>query len=236
MRSAERFALNHLAALCCAVLLAGCSSVDLGDLGKSKPAPVPAPAPAPAAQPTAKPAAAPVPVPEPEAAVSPQAQRAFDEARRAMRANRMADAERGFKAVIQAYPELGGPHANLGVIYRKAGKLPESIAELETAVLSSPKQPLFHNQLGISYREAGKFKLARESYERAIDLDDKYAAATLNLGILNDLYLGDGSRAQALYERYLALTPAGDPVVTKWVADLKNRNKSAPAADKKEKE
>ena len=32
-----------------------------------------------------------------------------------------------------------------------------------------------------------------------------------------------GSSALALYERYLALTPAGDAKVGKWVADLKNR-------------
>ena len=50
-----------------------------------------------------------------------------------------------------------------------------------------------------------------------------YAAAVLNLGVLDDLYLGDSARALELYTRYLALTPAGDPVVTKWVADVKNR-------------
>jgi tetratricopeptide (TPR) repeat protein len=235
MRSAELIRLHQIAALCCAVALAGCSSVKLPEWASSASTPAPAPAPA---QPAAKPAAAPVAAPaaEPEAPVSPQAQRAYDEARRAMRANRMADAERGFKAVSQAYPEFGGPHANLGVIYRRAGKLPESIAELETAVLSNPKQPVFHNQLGISYREAGKFKQARESYEKAIDLDDKYAAAVLNLGILNDLYLVEPDRALSLYERYLALTPSGDATVTKWIADLKNR-KGAKAADtKKEKE
>lgn len=234
MRSAERIRLHHVAALCCTVMLAGCSSVKLPEWGSSAPAPAPAQA---AAKPAAAPSpAAAAPAPEPEAPVSPQAQRAYDEARRAMRANRMADAERGFKAVSQAYPELGGPHANLGVIYRRAGKLPESIAELETAVLSNPKQPVFHNQLGISYREAGKFKQARESYEKAIDLDDKYAAAMLNLGILNDLYLAEPERALSLYERYLALTPGGDANVTKWIADLKNRKGAKAAAPKKEKE
>ena len=49
----------------------------------------------------------------------------------------------------------------------------------------------------------------------------------LNLGVLDDLYLGDGAHALALYTRYLALTPAGDPVVTKWVADVRNRQPKA---------
>ena len=53
-----------------------------------------------------------------------------------------------------------------------------------------------------------------------------------NLGVLDDLYLGDSAHALELYTRYLALTPAGDPVVAKWVADVKNRKPAgaAPAA------
>lgn len=147
-----------------------------------------------------------------------------------MRAGRMEDAERGFKSVIQFHPELGGPHANLGVIYRQAGKLPESIASLEAAVKASPKQPVYFNQLGITYRQAGQFEKARTAYERAIDLDANYAAAVLNLGILSDLYLWDPAKAQSLYDRYLALTPGGDATVTKWVADLKNRKPAQAAA------
>ena len=45
----------------------------------------------------------------------------------------------------------------------------------------------------------------------------------LNLGVLHDLYLGHPAEALGLYERYLALSPAGDAQVGKWVADLKNR-------------
>jgi tetratricopeptide (TPR) repeat protein len=176
--------------------------------------------------------------PEAEAEIPPAAQRAFDDARHAMRAGRMDEAERGFKSVVQLHPELGGPHANLGVIYRQANKLPEAVAELELAVKASPRQPVYFNQLGITYRLQGQFVKAREAYERAVDLDANYAAATLNLGILSDLYLWDGQRALELYDRYLALTPGGDATVNKWVADLKNRNKAAQAAtaSRKEKE
>ena len=56
----------------------------------------------------------------------------------------------------------------------------------------------------------------------------------LNLGVLEDLYLAEPTKALELYTRYLALTPGGDPVVTKWVADVKNRKptgaSAAPAA------
>jgi tetratricopeptide (TPR) repeat protein len=171
-----------------------------------------------------------------EAPVSAAAQRTFDDATRALRAGQSADAERGFRALIQSNPELGGPHANLGLMYRQAGKLPESAAELEQAVRLSPKQPLYLNQLGITYRQQGQFLKARDAYEKAIAIDPGYAAPTLNLGILNDLYLSDGKRALELYDRYLALSPSGDAAVTKWVADLKNRKPAPITVSRREKE
>jgi tetratricopeptide (TPR) repeat protein len=164
-----------------------------------------------------------------EAPVSPQAQAAFDAARAHLRAGRVAEAERGFRDVIAKHPELGGAHANLGLILRNAGKHDESIAALEQAVKVSPKQPVFHNQLGVSYRHKGQFQKARDAYEQAIALDDNYADAHLNLGVLLDLYIGDSPLALAHYERYLVLSPAGDAAVGKWVADLRNRKPASVA-------
>jgi tetratricopeptide (TPR) repeat protein len=178
---------------------------------------------------------APQAVPEPPP-VDPAARRAFDDARRALRAGRTAEAERAFKALTLSHPELGGAHANLGLIHRRAGKLAQAIAELEKAVAASPGQPVFHNQLGIAYRENGQFAKAREAYERALALDANYAAPHLNLGILHDLYLWDGKRALELYARYLELSPGGDTTVVKWVADLKNRKPRDAMLAKKEKE
>jgi tetratricopeptide (TPR) repeat protein len=170
-----------------------------------------------------------------EAPVPPQAQRAFDAARTHLRAGRTAEAERGFRDLAAKHPELGGAHANLGLILRNAGKHDESIAALEQAVKAGPKQAVFHNQLGISYRHKGEFQKARNAYEQAIALDENYADAHLNLGVLLDLYLGDAAQALAHYERYVALAPNGDPAVGKWVADLKNRKPvSVAQAVKKE--
>jgi len=174
--------------------------------------------------------------PEAEVPVAPAAQRAFDEALRAFRAGRVEDAERSFLALAQAYPELGGPQANLGLIYRRAGKLPEAIAALEKAVQASPQQSVYFNQLGVAYRHHGLFTKAREAYERAISLDADYAAPYLNLGILHDLYLQERRRALELYDRYLTLSPGGDATVTKWVADLKNRKGDQVMLSKREQE
>ena len=166
------------------------------------------------------------------AVVSAEVLRAFDNAALALQQGHFEEAERGFLELVRSNPELGGPHANLGIIYRHAGKLAQAASELETAVHSNPQQPVFWNQLGITYREQGQFSKAREAYEKAIAIDPSYSAPYLNLGILFDLYLWDGKRALELYDQYLAQSPGGDPTVTKWVADLKIRNRETLAAPK----
>lgn len=236
MRSAEALR-RRLIGVALAVGLAGCASVG-GGVQAIKEAVAPTPAPAPvAASPAPSVATARLPAARADVPVSAAAQRSFDEAVRALRAGRSADAERGFRALVQSDPELGGPHANLGLMLRQAGRLDEAAAALERAVQLSPRQPVYLNQLGITYRQQGKFQKSREAYEQALAVDPVYAAPMLNLGILNDLYLGDGARALALYDRYLALSPSGDAAVTKWVAELKNR-KPAPitVSSRKEKE
>lgn len=166
----------------------------------------------------------------PDKPVETQAERDFEAAKAALRAGRTADAERGFRELAARHPELGGAQANLGLIHRNAGRHDESVAALERAVQASPRQPAFWNQLGISYRHQGQLAKAREAYEKALALDANHADAHLNLGVLLDLYLGDGALALVHYERYLALAPGGDAAVGKWVADLKTRKPSASVA------
>lgn len=228
MRSAER-----LLAIVCVLALGGCASVDLREMVGMAPTAVANPQDAKAAA-AVKPAEAPVAAKPAvvEAPVAPSVQRAYDDARRLLAAGRAAEAERAFKTLAQAHPELGGPQANLGLIHRQAGRPAEAVAALEKAVEASPKQPVFFNQLGVAYREQGQFAKARGAYEEALELEPNYAAAVLNLGILHDLYLAEPTQALALYDRYQQLTGGKDAQVGKWVADLKNRSKSAPAAGK----
>ena len=144
MRSVESRGSALLAGLAL-LALSGCASV--ADAVK-KPveavqqvmAAAPAPTPAASAATTAPAKAVPAPV-----AVSADAQRAFDAAKAALRAGRTADAERAFRDLATRYPELGGAHANLGLILRNAGKHDESVAAMEKAVKASPSQPVASN-------------------------------------------------------------------------------------------
>ena len=227
MRSADRLSRAALA-LAAGALLAGCGSIGLRPATSTA-----APTPAASAAASAPPAAASgLPPAASTGPIAPATQRAYDDALALMRAGHAADAERGFRALVQSSPDLAGPHANLGLLARQAGRLAEAVQELEKATELAPGLAVAWNQLGLAYRQAGEFTKARDAYEHAIALDPTYANAVLNLGVLDDLYLADAPQALALYTRYLALTPAGDPVVTKWVADVRNRlpKPAAPAA------
>jgi tetratricopeptide (TPR) repeat protein len=237
MRSAERLPLAvprpALLALAAAALLAGCGSIGFRTAGSAAPADAPGPA-ARSERAAPTPAAGAGAVTATQAAstgpIAPATQRAYDDALALMRAGHAADAERGLRALTQSDPDLAGPHANLGLLARQAGHLPEAVKELETATTLAPGLAVAWNQLGLAYRQSGEFAKARDAYGHALAIAPDYAAAVLNLGVLDDLYLGDGARALELYTRYLALTPAGDPVVTKWVADVKNRKPAGASA------
>jgi tetratricopeptide (TPR) repeat protein len=232
MRSAERLCLAALA-LASAAVLAGCGSVGMRLRGTPEAAPASAPA-----------AAASAVAPEPQVAgivsatpkaastgpIAPATQRAYDDALALMRAGHADDAERGFRALAQSDSDLAGPHANLGLLARQAGRLPEAVTELEKATTLAPGLAVAWNQLGLAYRQGGEFTKARDAYDHALAIDPNYANAVLNLGVLEDLYLADSARALELYTRYLALTPGGDPVVAKWVADVKNRKAAGASA------
>jgi len=236
MRSAEA-CLRLVASAALALLASGCASLDapLKAIQQNVVAPVAAAVtPAPAASAPATVSAVAPPAPRFETPVPPAVQRAYDDALRLQRAGRNDEAEKALRALSQSNPELGGPHANLGLLHRQAGRLDESVAALERAVKASPQQPTYFNQLGISYREKGQFAKAREAYERAVELDPDYAAAHLNLGILHDLYLRDSAKALAEYDRYITLSAGKDATVAKWVVDLKNRKPAQSLLTRKE--
>ena len=203
--------------LAAAVALGGCATV-------SKPIEAMQQAAAAIVEPsTTAPAAEAKPVLPVLAPVSADVQAQFDRALQAQRGGRSDEALRQWTALAQSHPELGGVHANIGLMHRAAGRDAEAVAALERAVAASPMQPRFFNELGIAYRNNGQFAKAQAAYEQALTLDANHAAALLNLGILHDLYLGNGPKALELYERYLTLSPSGDAAVTKWAADLRKR-------------
>jgi tetratricopeptide (TPR) repeat protein len=178
--------------------------------------------PTPAPQSTAAPAAAAV-APLPAAAEPPpRALAEFDHAVGLMRAGNHVEAEAQFQTLAAGYPSFAGPDINLGILYRKDGRLNESEQALKAATARNGASAAAWNELGVTLRLRGQFQEAAAAYERAIAADSNFAPAHRNLGVVLDLYLGDSARALSELERYQELSREEKPVSV-WIAELRQR-------------
>ena len=131
-----------------------------------------------------------------------------------------------FQVMTQSYPELPGPYANLGILYRNANQLAEAEAALAKATERAAWDAQTWTEYGVTLRHAGKFQEARAAYEKALQVNPSYAPAHRNLGVLLDLFLDDPVSAQAEFETYKTLTGEDKPV-SGWIAELRARNRVA---------
>jgi tetratricopeptide (TPR) repeat protein len=151
----------------------------------------------------------------------------FDRAVGAMKAGNATEAELEFKQVALQFPQLSSPYVNLGILYRKAGRLDQSEDALKTAVERNGGSAVAWTELGATQRLRGEFPSAAASYEKAIAADPNFAPAYRNLGVVSDLYLGDPERALTAFERYKELTGEEKPV-SAWIAELRQRTGKPP--------
>src|SRR4029077_7045706 len=77
-------------------------------------------------------------------------------------------------------------------------------------------------ELGATQSLRGEFKDAAASYQSAITADPGYAPAWRNLGVVEDLYLGDPRSALTSLEQYKQLSGEDKPV-SGWIAELRQR-------------
>ena len=212
-------------------LLAGCHSAP------SKPArPAPAPAESSASAPVAtgvgRAPAANAAAGGNSSVVPPRATQQYAQALALMRSGHNTDAELEFKSMVAGYPQLAGPHLNLGLIYLHDARLPEAEGSFKTALQLNPNSAVAGNELGIVERRMGKFAEAEAAYERTITAEPNYAPAHLNLGVLYDLYLVEPQKALDEYQRYLDLS-GDNKQVAGWMIELRKRSgiaAPAPAA------
>jgi tetratricopeptide (TPR) repeat protein len=155
--------------------------------------------------------------------------RANSEYARALQLMRGGDSTQAildFQVMTQSYPDLSGPYANLGILYRNANQLAEAEAAFAKATERASWDAATWNEYGLTLRQAGKFPEARAAYEKATAANPSYAPAHRNLGVLLDLYLDDPISAQAELETYKTLT-GEDKTVNGWIAELRSRNRVA---------
>ncbi len=66
-------------------------------------------------------------------------------------------------------------------MYYQMGEKEKAIASLETAGEMDPTNPRVFNNIGLMYAELGKHEKAAENYKKAINLDNEFNEARINL-------------------------------------------------------
>lgn len=140
-----------------------------------------------------------------------------------MKSGKFEDALLVFQQIAAEHPMLSGPLVNQGLILYRQEKWADANDAVDEALKVNDRNPFAWNLRGLIQREQGKFDEAKTSYQKALTIDENYAKAHFNLGILADMYLGDLKLALAHYEKYQSIQRKPDPAVNNWVADLRNR-------------
>ncbi|MBV6457745.1 MAG: Lipopolysaccharide assembly protein B [Fimbriimonadaceae bacterium] len=84
----------------------------------------------------------------------------------------------------QAEHYLAEARARYGLALLKADQPEEAIAQFKAALVTHPEYPDLHLHLSLAYRRLGQTELQRHSLDRALELNPRYAAATLHRGLL----------------------------------------------------
>jgi len=123
------------------------------------------------------------------------------------RAGRLAEAERGYRALLQRQPEHADSLHLLGVIALQTGNLEAALALIQRAVALRPDAAPCRNNLGQVLERLGREDEAARCYEAAIALDPGYAEPYNNLGLVRARQ-DRTTDAEALYRQAIGLAPA----------------------------
>ena len=130
------------------------------------------------------------------------------------------------EALSETAPGLEYLFTNIGLAYLKIEDFKRAEAAFQRAISLNIRDAVAYNHLGVIKRTQGEFIEARQAYEKAIGIDDGYAQAHLNLGILFDIYLQDLKLALNQYQKYQSLNDSPDKTVANWITDIERRLKS----------
>ena len=132
-------------------------------------------------------------------------------------------AEAVFKRLTESNPKLTSPLLNLALVYYRQERLLEAESTLREGLRRNSYRPEIYNLLGVVLRLQGRFREAESAYGYALQIDDNYANAHMNIAVLYDLYLQDQESAKRHYRKYVALEPNAEKQVNAWMLDMQQR-------------
>lgn len=111
-------------------------------------------------------------------------EQAFELALQSHRTGRLAEAEQGYRRILDREPDHTDSLHLLGVIALQTGHFEAALRLVQEALARRPDAALYRNTLGQILERLGRGEEAAAEYEAAIELDSGYAAPLSNLGNL----------------------------------------------------
>ena len=151
--------------------------------------------------------------------------RRFQKAIEYLKKGKIEKAKMLFEALRDQYPGVSVFHHNLGIVYKRLGRIDVALEAYQQAIGQNPNggDPESHYNLAIAFREQGAFKKAENAYRVAITLAPDFEDAHFNLAVLYDLYLDDPEKALEHYQHQIELSGKTDKEIEIWVDALKKR-------------
>ena len=113
----------------------------------------------------------------------------FQAAQQNLQAGSYAEAEKGFREVLQLNPDSAAAHANLGVVYLRTQRFQDAIESFQQAARLAPKVAGIHLNLGLAYLDLSKYQEAIPHFRRALELDPGETRTRYLLGL--SCYMAD---------------------------------------------
>jgi protein O-GlcNAc transferase len=130
----------------------------------------------------------------------------FNSALQHHQAGRLAEAEKGYRLILERVPEHADSLHLLGVIGLQTGHLEPALELVQRAVALRPDGAVYWSNLGQVLEQLARFDEAERAYRTAIELDPACAEAYNNLGRLLEAR-DELAEAEAHFRKAIELNP-----------------------------
>jgi tetratricopeptide (TPR) repeat protein len=96
--------------------------------------------------------------------------------------NRLLEAEKRYRRILQVEPNHTEALHLLGVISYQEGHYQQAVELISKAIGNTSNNPIFHNNLGLALEALNQTAASGQSYDKALQIEPRYADAHNNLG------------------------------------------------------
>jgi len=111
----------------------------------------------------------------------------YNDAVKAHLSGKLDEAIAKYKETLEANPNLGQAHCNLGLIYNQQHKFAEALVEFQKALAIDPKDAITYNGIGAALRAQKDLDGAIKNWQTAVTYNSHLATAHYNLGTAYEL-------------------------------------------------